>query len=330
MSDNTTQPAPQGQLNQGKKSASFVRILQDNISLVALVVVIVFFSVSADGFLSLANFWNIGRQTAVITIIATGMTMVIISAQIDLSVGSTLALGAMLTSIALQATNSVIIGVLVGLITGLVVGLMIGIFVTKGGIPAFLASLGMMGVIRGVAMLVTHTRPVVIYNETYWRLFGDGVFFGFLPSAIFWTIIILVITHVILKYTSLGRYFYATGGNRQAARFTGVKTDLTIIIAYIMAGIMASFAGILQSSRMHAARPNIGEGMELNVIAAVILGGTSLFGGKGTIVGSLLGALVIGSLNNGLIILGFSTHVQMLVRGLVIIFAVMFAASDED
>jgi ribose transport system permease protein len=146
-----------------------------------------------------------------------------------------------------------------------------------------------------------------------------------LPIAIFWTFVILVAMHIILAYTSLGRYIYATGGNKQAARFTGIKTDKTAIISFIVMGLLAAFAGIILSSRMHASRPGTGEGMELNVIAAVILGGTSLFGGKGTIIGSLVGALVIGALNNGLIILGFSTHVQMLVRGLVIILAVLFA-----
>jgi ribose transport system permease protein len=253
------------------------------------------------------------------------MTLVIVSANIDLSIASTLSLAAMLAGLVVKATGSTITALLAGLATGALIGLINGVLVTKGRIPSFLATLGMMGVVRGAAMLVTATKPVVIYTESYWRAFGDGKIFNLLPIAIFWTFIILVAMHVILSYTSLGRYIYATGGNKQAARFTGIKTDKTIIISFIVMGLLAAFAGIILSSRMHASRPGTGEGMELNVIAAVILGGTSLFGGKGTIIGSLVGALVIGALNNGLIILGFSTHVQMLVRGLVIILAVLFA-----
>ncbi|MBN1298882.1 MAG: ABC transporter permease, partial [Actinobacteria bacterium] len=134
---------------------------------------------------------------------------------------------------------------------------------------------------------------------------------------------------ILLRYSVLGRYIYATGGNMQAARFTGVKTDRVIIWAFVITGVLAGLAGIILSSRMHAARPNIGEGLELNVIAAVILGGASLSGGRGTIIGTLLGALAIGTLNNGLILLGFSTNVQMLVRGVVIIAAVVLAGRDE-
>ncbi len=303
--------------------------LRDNIAVLALIIVVLFFSVSNSNFLTFSNFANIGRQSAMITIMACGMTMIIVSANIDLSVASTLSFAAMISGIMVKATNSTIMALLVGLATGAVIGFINGILVTKGNIPSFLATLGMMGVVRGAAMLVTATKPVVVYTESYWHAFGDGKVFGFLPIAIFWTFIILVAMHILLTYTSLGRYIYATGGNKQAARFTGVKTDKTVIITFIIMGLLAAFAGIILSSRMHASRPGTGEGMELNVIAAVILGGTSLFGGKGTIIGSLVGALVIGSLNNGLIILGFSTHVQMLVRGLVIILAVLFAREEK-
>jgi ribose transport system permease protein len=303
--------------------------LRDNIAILALIIVVLIFSVANRNFLTFSNFANIGRQSAMITIMACGMTMVIVSANIDLSVASTLSFAAMLAGLTVKATGSTILALLVGLATGAVIGLINGVLITKGNIPSFLATLGMMGVVRGAAMLVTATKPVVIYEESYWRAFGDGKIIGFLPVAIFWTFIILVAMHIILTYTSLGRYIYATGGNKQAARFTGVKTDRTVIITFIIMGLLAAYAGIILSSRMHASRPGTGEGMELNVIAAVILGGTSLFGGKGTIIGSLVGALVIGALNNGLIILGFSTHVQMLVRGLVIILAVLFAREEK-
>jgi ribose transport system permease protein len=264
-----------------------------------------------------------------IAIMACGMTMVIVSANIDLSVASTLSLAAMVAAIVVEATGSTLLALLAGLAIGAAVGAVNGALITKGKIPSFLATLGVMGVIRGLAMMLTGTKPVVVYTESYWRAFGDGQIFGVLPIAIFWTIVVLVMSHVLLNYTALGRYVYATGGNAEAARFTGVKTHRTVIISFVIMGVLAAFAGIILSPRMHASRPGTGEGMELNVIAAVILGGTSLFGGKGTIIGSLVGALVIGALNNGLIILGFDTHVQMIVRGLVITLAVLFAREDK-
>ncbi len=161
-------------------------------------------------------------------------------------------------------------------------------------------------------------------------MFGGGIIGGIFPVPILWAIVVLIVIHILLRYSTLGRYIYATGGNIEAARFTGVKTDRVVIWAFVITGMLAALAGIVLSSRMHAARPNIGEGVELNVIAAVILGGTSLFGGRGSIIGTLLGALVVGTLNNGLILLGFSTHVQMLVRGLVIIAAVVFAGREGE
>jgi ribose transport system permease protein len=313
----------------GKAFAAVWNYLRDNIAVLALIIVLVFFSITTPNFLTLDNFANIGRQVAMIAIMACGMTMVIVSANIDLSVASTLSLAAMLSALVTEATGSTLLGLAVGLAVGAVVGAVNGLLVTKGKIPSFLVTLGMMGVVRGAAMMVTGTKPVVIYTESFWRAFGDGQIFGVLPIAIFWTIVVLVVAHVILKYTALGRYIYATGGNGEAARFTGIKTHRTVIVAFIIMGILAAFSGVILSSRMHAARPGTGEGMELNVIAAVILGGTSLFGGKGTIIGSLVGALVIGALNNGLIILGFDTHVQMVVRGLVIILAVLFAREEK-
>jgi len=310
---------------------SIWQFLRENIAVLALIIVFIFFSaVSRGQFLTLGNLANIGRQMATITIMACGMTLVIVSANIDLSVASTLSLAAMLSAIVVQATGSTMLALITGLVSGLCIGFLNGILTTKGKIPSFLVTLGMMGVIRGVAMMVTETKPVVVYEEMYWRAFGDGNIFGFLPINIFWMVVVLIITHIILRYMVLGRYIYATGGNQEAARFTGIKTDRTIIVSFIIAGILAAFSGIILASRMHAARPGTGEGMELNVIAAVILGGTSLFGGKGTIIGSLVGALVIGMLNNGLIIMGFSSHVQMLVRGLVIILAVLFAKEERS
>ncbi len=312
-----------------KRRYNFVLFLRKNIVLVVLILVIAIFGFTANNFFTLQNLLNIGRQTALITIVACGMTLVIISGNIDLSVGSTLAMAAMTVAIVMQYYNNVFVGVLSGFLVGALIGFINGFLTTKAKIPSFLVTLGMMGAVRGVAMLVTETRAVQIYNKNYWNWFGDGNIKGIFPVPIIWTIIILIITFLLLRYSILGRYIYATGGNIQAAKFTGVKTDRVITWTFVITGILSAIAGIILSSRMHAARPNIGEGLELNVIAAVILGGASLAGGRGTIIGTLLGALAIGTLNNGLILLGFSTNVQMLVRGIVIIAAVVLARRED-
>jgi len=315
------------EISTGQKITGSIR---KNVVLVALVLVVVIFGLTAPNFLTVQNLLNVGRQTAVILIVACGMTLVIISANIDLSVGATLAMAAMITALTIQATNQVILGFLAGIATGAIIGFINGALTTKARIPSFLVTLGIMGAVRGIAMLITGTRAVQIYNTMYWNLFGDGNIGGVLPVAIIWAIMAMIIIHVLLKYSILGRYIYAVGGNIRAAKFTGIKTDRIVIWTFIITGVLAGLAGIVLSSRMHAARPNIGMGLELNAIAAVILGGTSLSGGKGSMIGTLLGALVISTLNNGLILLGFSTHVQMLVRGIVIIVAVIFAGSEEE
>jgi len=299
--------------------------LQANVALVVFGVVIVTFSLFNPRFLTFDNFANIGRQAAMIITMACGMTMVIVAGNIDLSVASTLSLAGMLSGLVVEATGSTLFALAIALGLGIFAGMTNGLLVTRGRIPSFLVTLGMMGILRGMAMLVTGTKPVVIYNETFWRSFGDFDILGFFPISILWTIGIVILSHVLLTYASLGRYIYATGGNIEAAYFTGVNTKRTIVVTFVIMGLLAALSGVMFASRMHAARPGTGEGMELNVIAAVILGGTSLAGGKGTIIGSIIGALTIGTLNNGLIILGFNTHVQMLVRGLVIILAVLIA-----
>lgn len=310
-----------------QKALSFIR---KNIVLVALILVVAIFGFTAPNFLTLQNMLNIGRQTVIIAIIASGMTLVIISANIDLSVGATLAMAAMVATLTLQFTNQVYLAFIAAVATGALIGSINGYLTAKARIPSFLVTLGIMGAVRGIAMIITKTLAVQVYNEMYWNMFGDGIIGGIFPVPILWAIVVLIVIHILLRYSTLGRYIYATGGNIEAARFTGVKTDRVVIWAFVITGMLAALAGIVLSSRMHAARPNIGEGVELNVIAAVILGGTSLFGGRGSIIGTLLGALVVGTLNNGLILLGFSTHVQMLVRGLVIIAAVVFAGREGE
>jgi len=302
------------------------RILQDYIVYVIFALVLIYFGITIgdSGFLTVTNLFNIARTTAMITVIAVAMTYVIAAGELDLSVGATAALSALTAALIMKAGYGWGFGVLGGLGAGLIVGAMNGFFVTVVRIPSFLVTLGMMQLIRGFDMRLTYTNPVSISNSTFNNLFGSGNLFG-IPSLLIWSIVATLLGHFVLRYTSFGRQILATGGNRMAAEYSGIKTRRIKFYAFLMSGAAAAIAGMLYSGMMQTARFNFGEGAELMAIAAVILGGTSLFGGKATILGTFTGALMIGAINNGLIIMGLDVSDQMMVAGAIIILAVAFA-----
>jgi ribose transport system permease protein len=228
-----------------------------------------------------------------------------------------------MAALALQAGFGVIGGLAAGLATGIVVGLINGLLITKVVIPSFLVTLGMMGIVKGLAMWITDTAPVPILDPTFNFVFGSGDL-GPIPILLVWTLLATVLAHVVLRKTSFGRQTLATGGNESAAKFSGVKTNRIKLWVFLATGLAAGFAGVLYAGRMQAGRFTFGEGDELSVIAAVILGGTSLFGGIGTVIGTLIGSLMIGTINNGLIIMGLDVSQQMMVKGLIILLAVAF------
>jgi ribose transport system permease protein len=291
----------------------------------AFIGVIIYFSISLydEGFVSTDNLLNIVRQTAMISLMGLAMTFVISTGEIDLSVGSITALSSLTAALALQSGLGLIGGVVVGLGTGLLVGLVNGLLVTKVAIPSFLVTLGTMGIVKGLAMWITDTAPVPIVNSTFNFIFGSGNI-GSIPILLIWTLAFTIIAHILLRKTSFGRQTLATGGNESAARFSGVNTLKIKLLVFLGSGLMAGFAGLLYAGRMHAGRFTFGEGDELSVIAAVILGGTSLFGGVGTVIGTVIGSLMIGTINNGLIIMGLDVSEQMMIKGAIIILAVAF------
>lgn len=289
----------------------------------ALVLLYFGLTIGDKGFLTVTNLFNIARTTAMITVIAVAMTFVISAGELDLSVGSTAALAAMVGAMAMQAGMPWPLAVIAAFASGLAVGSVNGLFVTVIGIPSFLVTLGMMQFVRGVDMRITYTNPVSITNTSFTSLFGTGSLAG-VPSLLIWSVLIAVIGHVVLKFTRFGREILATGGNRMAAEYSGVKTRRIKFAAFLLSGAAASLSGMLYSGMMQTARFNFGEGAELMAIAAVILGGTSLFGGKGTIIGTFAGSLLIGTINNGLIIMGLDVSEQMMVAGGIIILAVAF------
>jgi ribose transport system permease protein len=292
---------------------------------IGFVVVFLFFAVLLrdQGFLSPNNLLNIFRQTATITVIAVGMTYVIACAEIDLSVGSVAGLSSVCTAMALSQWG-LIPGILAGLAVGLVVGSVNGALVSLLGIPSFLVTLGMLGIAVGVAQWITASAPQPILNDTFNMLFGSGNF-GPVPGLVVWSAIFVAIGAVVLNRTRFGRQVLATGGNRNAAEFTGINTKRIKFQVLLVSGVAASVAGMLYAGRLQSGRFQWGAGDELSAIAAVILGGTSLFGGFGSIVGTLFGALLIGLINNGLILAGLDSSQQQVVRGAIIILAVALA-----
>lgn len=292
---------------------------------IAFLAVFAFFAITlADrGFLTPNNLLNVFRQTATISVMAVAMTFVIGAAQIDLSVGAVAGLASVTTAMAISAFG-VVPGVAVGLLTGLVVGALNGALVAYLAIPSFLVTLGMLGVAHGTAMWITGTAPQPILNSGYNDIFGSGSL-GPIPTLLVWTAVAVIVGHIVLRKTVYGRRVLATGGNAIAARFSGVDTRRTIFTVLTVMGVVAALGGMLYAGRLQSGRFQWGEGDELSVIAAVILGGTSLFGGRGSVIGSLLGALMIGLINNGLILMGLQSSQQQIIRGAVIILAVALA-----
>jgi ribose transport system permease protein len=291
---------------------------------IAFAILLVIFSLASPWFLSLDNFLNIGRQTTLVSIVAVGMTFVIIARQIDLSVGSTLALSGMAAALAMShVANSWIVGAIAGLGTGAVVGLLNGVLTMRLAIPSFLVTLGTLSAARGLALMVTNTKPVIITDETYFLIFGEGSLLG-MPAPIAWTLAATIGGILLLHYNVFGRRIYAAGGNPTAALYSGIQVRRVTTLAFVLTGMLAGLAALILSARSHAARPDVVQGMELDVIASVILGGCSLFGGRGFILGTLLGSLIIGTLNNGLVLLGVSSPMQLVIKGAIIVAAVAF------
>lgn len=299
--------------------------LTDNImkfqALFALITLILILSFATDTFLTVSNLMNVSRQVSINAIVAAGVTMVILAGEIDLSVGSLVGLAGAVSAGLVASGMNPVLGLLVGIIVGILAGAINGIISTKGKVPSFITTLGMMTTARGLTLVFTNGRPITVTNRLALFL-GDG-YIGPVPMPIITMIIIYIIGYIISKHTLLGRYIYAIGSNEEATRLSGINVNLIKSITFVMAGITAAIGGIIVSGRIYSAQPTAGTGYELDAIAAVVLGGTSLSGGKGGIVGTLIGALIIGILGNGLNLLGVSSFYQQVIKGVVIVLAVL-------
>jgi ribose transport system permease protein len=316
---------------QGSRLAKFQ-------SLIALFVLCLVISLLSDKFITVTNGWNVMRQISVNICISTGMTLVVLTAGIDLSVGSVLALcgaitaGLLKNGIEIPAGNlyvgfTLLGALLAGVITGSALGMFNGWTITKFKVPPFVATLAMLTIARGLTMLYTKGYPISGLGNKF-AFIGTGWLLG-IPVPVWISVIIVLIAVVLTNKTRFGRYVYAIGGNESAARLSGININRVKIAVYALAGAFAAIGGIIVTSRLDSAQPNAGTSYELDAIAAVVIGGTSLSGGKGSVWGTVLGAVIIGVLNNGLVLLNVSPFWQQVVKGIVILVAVIIDKANS-
>ncbi|HGF7478311.1 TPA: ribose ABC transporter permease [Vibrio mimicus] len=294
-------------------------------SLIALLFLVVVVSFLNPNFFTVDNILNILRQTSVNAIIAVGMTLVILTAGIDLSVGSVLALCGAFAATLVAMEVPVLVAVPTALLAGAALGAISGIIIAKGKVQAFIATLVTMTLLRGVTMVYTDGRPISTgFTDTAdtFAWFGTGYALG-IPVPVWLMVVVFAGAWYLLNHTRFGRYVYAVGGNESATRLSGINVERVKIGVYAICGLLAALAGIIVTSRLSSAQPTAGMGYELDAIAAVVLGGTSLMGGKGRIMGTLIGALIIGFLNNALNLLDVSSYYQMIAKAVVILLAVL-------
>lgn len=304
----------------GMRAGELIR--QFSIVLVFFLIV-AFFSFASQYFLTWPNWLNLVRQSSINGILAIGVTFVILTKGIDLSVGSVMALTGMIAASLVTDTNEhfVLWGILAGLTVGAALGLVNGVLVAAIKVPPFVVTLGMLSVARGLTLIFSDGRPIPNLSDAFTWIGAGQV--AYVPVPILVLLLVFLIGWTVLNYTTFGRYVYAVGGNEKAARTSGVSTRIIVGSTYVISGLLAGLAGIVLSARTTAALPQAGIGYELDAIAAVVIGGTSLAGGRGSLLGTLIGALIIGTINNGMDLMGVSSYYQQVLKGTIIVVAVI-------
>lgn len=307
------------------KERSWKDILSKNKPLIVLFFLIIVMSILNDRFLTWSNILTVLRQTSINAVIATGMTFAILIGGIDLSVGSVLAIcGAIAASLISSGMNIVVV-IIITLLLGLAVGIINGLFISKGRLQPFIATLGTMTLLRGFTLVFTQGKPIRAGGAQGSAIFskiGTGYLFR-IPIPVYIMIIVFIIAYYILNHMRIGRYTYSLGSNEEATMYSGIKTDNIKLFVYGFSGLLSALAGIIVTARLGSAQPTAGVGYELDAIAAVVIGGTSMSGGIGTIYGTAIGALIIGILNNALNLLQVSSYYQDVAKGVVILIAVL-------
>ena len=315
-----------------KNKAFFMKKNIKNIAVyLAFVALFLIFAITlknvGTGFISTGNLMNILRQTSLIAIMAVGMTYALGAAQIDLSVGSVVGVASLVAALALKKYG-IVVGVFSGVAVGAAVGALNGFLTAQLKVPAFLATLGTMIIFAGVSRTLTNLKSIPILDSTYKYIFGGGNV-GFLPVLGIWMVIIVGIGYVVLVKTGFGRRAIAVGSNPVASFYSGVNVKRVIFSVMLLSGILAGFTGVLWAGRFGGGRYSLGEGAELSVIAATVLGGTSIYGGRATVLGAAIGAIMIGMIDNALIMYGLDVYQQMIIRGIIIISAVVVTTSRD-
>ncbi len=290
-------------------------------TVIGLVVLCAILWILTPHFLTVSNLLNVAEQTSINAVVAVGMTFVILSAGIDLSVGSMVALSGVVLGTALQGGHSLAVALPLSLLTGMACGLGNGALISWGGLPPFIVTLGTMSIARGAALLFTEGRPVSGFDTSF-RVLATGRV-GFVPAGVVVMAVVYVVAHFVLTRTTFGRYVYAIGGNEEATRLSGVSIRFHKTMIYGVSGLTSAVAAVILTARLNSAQPIAGMMYELDAIAATVIGGTSLMGGDGTLAGTLVGALIMGVLRNGLNLLGVSSFLQQVVIGGVIVVAVL-------
>lgn len=296
--------------------------------LIGLVVLSAAVALGSSRFLTTGNLLNVLRQTSINAVIATGMTFVILTGGIDLSVGSVLAYAGVIMAALLATQLPLIVSIALVLLLGAAIGAVTGLVITKGKVQPFIATFVSLTILRGATLVFTDGKPIDAGSEAF-AVLGQGYELG-IPVPIYIMAAVVGLAYYILGHTRFGRYVYAIGGNEEAARLSGLRTGLIKIAVYAVSGLVAALAGILLTSRLSSAQPTAGAGYELDAIAAVVVGGTSLSGGSGRITGTLVGALIIGILNNALNLTNVSSYYQMIAKGAIILIAVLLDRKTDS
>lgn len=289
--------------------------------LIGFVILVIILSILSGQFLTFGNLRNVALQTSVNMLLAVGMTFVILTAGIDLSVGSTLAVSSVIGAEVMASGMNLGMGIIISLLVGLFAGLINGLFIAYGRLAPFIVTLGTMTLYRGITEIFTHGSPIYNLPDNF-SVLGTGKLLG-IPLPVILTVIILIIAWTILHRSVTGRRIYAVGGNEEVANLAGVPVKKYQLLVYMVSGLLAAIAGLILTSRLGSAEPTAGTGYELDAITAVVLGGTSLFGGEGTLVGTIIGAAILGVIDNGLNLLNVNSFWQDAVKGAIILIAIM-------
>ena len=307
------------------KNKGWKKIISNNKPVLVLLVLLIAMSLLRDRFLTWSNIISVLRQTSINAVIATGMTFAILIGGIDLSVGSVLAISGAIAATLVASGMNIFLVILIALLIGLTIGLLNGLLISKGRLQPFIATLGTMTLLRGLTLVYTQGRPISIFGSdtsTIFSKIGTGYFLK-IPIPVYIMLLVFFIAWYTLNHLKIGRYTYALGSNEEATMYSGIKTDNIKLFVYAVSGVLAAIAGIIVTARLGSAQPTAGAGYELDAIAAVVIGGTSMAGGIGTIFGTAIGALIIGILNNALNMLQVSSYYQDVAKGIVILIAVL-------